>query len=76
MSKKILAVCQLTNFGGIAIFDVVHGIDDKIKFAYHNGEEFGRTSTAKIRYNKEGDAYFNSGRQKYYLNEFIKSEDE
>lgn len=76
MSKKVIATRHLNNFGGIVLFDITHGIDDKIKFAYHNGEKFGRTSTAKIRYNKEGDAYFNSGRQKYYLNEFIKSEDE
>ena len=74
MNKKVIATCQLTNFGGIAIFEVIYGIEDKIKFAYHNGEKFGRIATAKIRYNKEGDPYFISGKQKYYLSEFIKSE--
>ena len=70
--KKVIATCHLNNFGGIAIFNIIYGIVDKVKFAYHNGENFGRTSTAKIRTNKEGQPYFNSGKQKYYLNEFIK----
>ena len=72
MNKKVIATCQLTNFGGIAIFEVIYGIEDKIKFAYHNGEKFGRIATAKVRTNKEGDAYFISFGQKYFLNEFIK----
>ena len=76
MDKKIIASCQLTNFGGIAIFELIHGIEDQIKFAWHNGEKFDRTSTAKIRYNAKGNPYFISGKQKYFLNEFIKSEDE
>lgn len=74
MNKKVIATCQLTNFGGIAILDVVHGIGDQIKFAWHNGEKFGRMSTAKIRYNTEGEPYFFSGKHKYFLSEFIKSE--
>ena len=72
--KKVIATMGLSNTGGIAILDFIYDIEDKVKFAYHNGEKFGRVATAKIRYNKEGDAYFISGKQKYYLSEFIKSE--
>ena len=74
MNKKVIATCQLTNFGGIAIFNIIHDIEDKIKFAWCNGDKFGRTSTAKIRYNEEGSPFFISGKKRYYLNEFIKSE--
>ena len=74
MNKKVIATCQLTNFGGIALFDFNFGIDGKVKYAWYNGEKSSRTSTAKIRYNKEGNPYFISGKQKYYLSEFIKSE--
>ena len=69
--KKIIATMGLSNTGGIAIFDIVYGIEDKVKFAYHNGEKFSKLTTSIIRYDKEGQHYFNSGRQKYYLNEFI-----
>ena len=74
MNKKVIATYPLCNFGGIAIFEFIYGIDDQIKFAYHNGEKFGRTSTAKIRYNEEGSPFIISGKKRYYLNEFIKSE--
>ena len=74
MNKKVIATCQLTNFGGIAIFEIIYGIDDKVKFAWHNGDKFGRVSTSIIRTDKKGDAYFISGRQKYYLSEFISIE--
>ena len=69
--KKIIATCHLNNFGGIVIFNIIYGIEDKVKFSYHNGEKYGRLSTSIIRYDEEGQSYFNSGRQKYYLNEFI-----
>ena len=72
MEKKIIAACQLTNFGGIVVFEFIEGIEDKIKFAWCNGDKFGRTSTAKIRYNAEGEPYFISCKKRYYLNEFIK----
>lgn len=72
--KKVIAAYQLDNFGGIAIFDVIYGIEDKVKFAYHNGEKYSKVTTSIIRTDKEGNHYFNSGRRKYYLNEFIKSE--
>ena len=71
MNKKIIATCQLNNFGGIVIVDIIRGIEDKIKFAYHDGEKFGRTSTAKIRYNEEGEPFFISGKQKYFLSESL-----
>ena len=70
--RKIIATCHLNNFGGIAIFDIVYGIEDKVKFAYHNGEKFSKLTTSVIRYDKEGQPYFNSGKCKYYLHDFIK----
>ena len=69
--KKIIATMGLSNTGGIVIFNIVHGIEDKVKFAYHNGEKFNKLTTSTIRTDEEGQPYFNSGRQKYYLNEFI-----
>jgi len=70
--KKVITTYQLNNFGGIVIFNIIHGINEKVKFAYHDGEKYDRTSTSIIRYDKEGQPYFNSGKCKYYLNDFIK----
>ena len=72
MNKKVIATCQLTNFGGIAILDIIHGIEDKIKFTWHNGEKFGRIHTSIIRNDAKGEPYFNSGKRKYFLSDFIK----
>lgn len=74
MNKKIIAVYPLNNFGGIAILNIIYGINDKIKFSYHDGEKFGRVCTSIIRNDEEGEPYFISGKQKYFLSEFIKSE--
>ena len=68
--KKIIATCHLNNFGGIVIFNIEYGIEDKVKFAYHDGEKFSKLTTAIIRTDSKGQPYFNSGRQKYYLNEY------
>ena len=70
--KKIIASYPLNNFGGIVILDIIHDIEDKVKFSYHNGEKFGRVTTAIIRTDKEGQHYFISGKCKYYLSDFIR----
>ena len=72
MDKKIIATMGLSNAGGIAILDFIYDIEDKVKFAYITCDEVGRTSTAIIRTDNEGGAYFISFGQKYFLNEFIK----
>ena len=69
--KKIIATMGLSNTGGIVLFDIIHGINDKVKFAYHNGETYSRLTTSTIRTDSGGQHYFNSGKCKYYLNEFI-----
>ena len=70
--KKIIATIGLSNTCGIAILAFVYDIEDKVKFAYFTCDEVGRTSTSIIRTDNEGQPYFNSGKRKYYLNEFIK----
>ena len=69
--KKIIATMGLSNTDGIAIFNIVYGIEDKVKFSYFTGEKFSKLTTSTIRTDSEGQPYFYSGRQKYYLNEFI-----
>ena len=69
--KKIIATMSLFNTGGIAIFNIIHGIEDKVKFAYFLDDKFSRATTSTIRIDEEGQHYFNSGKQKHYLNEFI-----
>ena len=69
--KKIVATMGLSNTRGIAILELIYGIEDKVKFAYFTCDKYGRTSTATIRTDDKGH-YFYSGKNKYYLNEFIK----
>ena len=72
--KKIIATMGLFNTDGIAIFNIIHGIEDKVKFSYFTGEKYSKLTTSTIRTDSKGQPYFNSGKQKYYLSEFIKSE--
>ena len=72
MEKKIIAICQLNNFNGIVVFNIVYGINDKIKFAYHNGERLGRVHTSIIRNDAKGEPYFYSGKRKYFLSDFLR----
>ena len=71
MNKKIIATYGLSNTGGIAILDFIYGIEDKVKFAYFSDEKYSRVSTSIIRTDSEGQHYFNSGKCKYFLSDFI-----
>ena len=69
--KKVIATLPLNNLGGIGIFEIIHGIEDKVKFAYFTGENYSKVTTSIIRIDNDGNPYFYSGRRKFYLNEFI-----
>lgn len=52
---------------GIVIYDVVYGIDDRVKFAWDVCGKVKRPCYSKIRVDKEGRMYFNTFKHKIYL---------
>ena len=69
--KKPAAVLGLSNFGGLAIFDLVYGIEDTITSGFCSGEEITDIRTTKIYYTSNG-AYIKRYGVKYSLDEFMR----
>lgn len=69
--KEPCAVLGLSNFGGLAIFDLVYGIEDTITSGFCYGDEITDIRTTKIYYTATG-AYIKRFGVKYSLDEFIR----
>lgn len=75
--KKPIATCHLSNHGGVAILDVIHGINDGVVYQYYDEAP----AYAEIEYEVTGEqedeseemrAYFKVGEMKIYLDECIR----
>ena len=58
----------------IIIYDVIYGIDDKIKFSWNICGKVKKTRYSKIRHEKEGRSYFKSYNLKIYLDECMRAD--
>lgn len=52
--KKPIAVYPMSNWGGVEILDVLHGIDDYVICRYNFGEPEDKLHRVKVKYNKNG----------------------
>lgn len=68
MKEKIIATYGVCNIGGIAIYNIIFDIDDKVCFRHIYGDKHYKKTYAKIRYD-EDRAYFNTHGMKVYLDE-------
>ena len=57
----------------VVIYDVIYGIDDKIKFSWDVCGKVKKTRYSKIQYDKEGRSYFKSYNLKIYLDECMRA---
>ena len=70
--EKIIAYHHITAFGGIAILDMQHGLDDKVETAfYQDGKCFENKAWNKVYYARSGEPYFKKGGVRYYLQDFM-----
>lgn len=65
----VYAIC---NHGGIAIMEILHGIDDYVIVCDNYGDGYKNITKNMIKYDRKNRPYFNRYRQKYYLSEFIR----
>ena len=70
--KEPIGVCGMCNHGGLAIFDVEHGIDDYVFVMDNYGDGYKNLTKNRICYNTKGNPYFTRNRQRYYLNYFMR----
>lgn len=73
LQLKPIGVLPLTNFGGVAIMKIEHGIEDYIVSTENYGEGYIRPSKSKVRYNRKGEPYFMRYGRRYYLKEFMRA---
>lgn len=71
-NNNFIAVCTMSNFGGLGIISIEYGIEDKITTAFDFGNGMENISTAKIRYNAQGEDYFIKFGKRYYLRDFMR----
>ena len=71
---NVIAVYSLTAFNAIEILEIIHDIDDYIKFRWINNGVSGKPHRAKVKYSKEGRAYFNTYKLSIPLDECIRIE--
>ena len=71
---EVKAYYPVTMDINIVIYDVIYGIDDKIKFAWNVCGKVKKPCYSKIRVDKEGRMYFNSYNKKIYVDECLRAD--
>lgn len=72
MPKNIIEVYGIANTSGIAIFDIIHDVDDYVVSALFYGDKQLRTTINKIRTDSSGRSYFIKYGRRCYLDEFMR----
>ena len=54
--------------GLIKVYEIIHGIDDKVIFQFYNNN----IETTTILYDDNGEIYFNVGELQYYFNDIMR----
>lgn len=72
MENNFIAVCTMSNFGGLGIISIEHGINDKVTTAFDFGNGMENISTAIIRYNAKGEDYFIKFGRRHYIRDFMR----
>ncbi len=65
-------VLALSNFGGIAVMEIKHEIDDYVIVCDNYGDGYKNITKNRVRYDRKGNSYFIRNKQRYYLSEFMK----
>ena len=68
---KPVGVLPLCNYGGLAIMEIEHGIDDYV-YVMDNYGEYKNLTKNVIKYSRKGNPYFIRRGQRYYLSEFMR----
>ena len=69
---KPAGVLPMNNFGGLAIMEIEHGIEDYLYVCDNYGDGYKNITKNKIRYNARGNAYFMRYGKRYYLDQFMR----
>lgn len=68
LTEPAIATYSLGTRHAIGVFEI--DITDRMKIAWINGNERDAFRWLKVRYDKEGDAYIFTGKERRYLKDF------
>lgn len=68
---KPIATFSLCNFGGLAILDIIHGIDDYAVACFNYGNGNKEIRRHKILTSPSGRPYIRKGGTRYYFDQMI-----
>lgn len=71
-NNNFIAICTMSNWGGLGIISIEYGIEDKVTTAFDFGNGIRNKSTATIRTSAKGEDYFIKFGRKYYLKDFMR----
>lgn len=67
-----VAVISVDSVNSIYVYEITHGIEDHVKYKWKDGVSDNPMRTARLRYNRSGDAFFISDGRRYYMNTAMK----
>ena len=70
--KKPCGVYGLSNFGGLAIYDIIHGINEKAVSGFDFGDGVKHIRTTQIYYTLSGRAYIIRYGVRYYFDNIVR----
>lgn len=73
MERNIIASRGICNIGGIAIYDIEYGINDRVLCGDIIGDHQSVPHWSNIRYNVKGDSFFMHHGRREYLSEYIRT---
>ena len=71
-NKKPCGVYGLSNYGGLAIYEIISGIDDKAVSGFDFGNVVEDLKTTKIFYTVSGRAYIRRYNTRYYFDNILR----
>jgi len=71
-NKKPCGVYGLSNFGGLAIYEIISGVDDKVTSGFDFGDGVKHLATTKIFYTVSGRAYIVRYKRRYYFDNILR----
>ena len=69
-----IATISITNCFALLIIDIDNtSSNERVKTVYSDGETYTRPTWCKVRYDKQGEAYFIKSHHRFYLKDAIRT---
>ena len=74
MKRDVIATYGESFFSDVLIYLIDYDVNDFVVFSWDTCGNIGRTCKSRIRYDKSGEAYFNTRKRRVHLSECLRTE--